>query len=96
MDIRHPLKETDRQMIDWAVHHGLSVLVLLTKADKLTRGPMMNSVHYVRKELKTYADQVQVEPFSSTKNIGRDELTSILNQWYTLEESTEMMPESPE
>ena len=35
MDIRHPLKDLDQQMIDWAVSAELPVLLLLTKADKL-------------------------------------------------------------
>ena len=33
MDIRHPLKDLDQQMIQWAVDVGTPVLVLLTKAD---------------------------------------------------------------
>ncbi len=39
MDIRHPLKDLDQQLIHWAVQSNLSVLLLLTKADKLSPGP---------------------------------------------------------
>lgn len=88
MDIRHPLKESDRNMVEWAIHHQLSVIVLLTKADKLKRGPMMNSVLYVQKELKEFKDNLKVIPFSSTKKTGLDELTIILDEWYTLEAPT--------
>ena len=38
MDIRHPLKDLDQQMIEWAVDSNIAVLVLLTKADKLASG----------------------------------------------------------
>ncbi len=38
MDIRHPLKDLDQQMIEWAVESDIQVLVLLTKADKLASG----------------------------------------------------------
>ena len=38
MDIRHPLKDLDQQMIEWAVDSNTAVLVLLTKADKLASG----------------------------------------------------------
>ena len=38
MDIRHPMKDLDQQMILWAVESDLPVLVLLTKADKLKSG----------------------------------------------------------
>ena len=59
-----------------------------TKADKLKRGPMMNSVLYVQKELKEFKDNLKVIPFSSTKKIGLDELTSMLDKWYSLEAPT--------
>ena len=39
MDIRHPLQEFDQQMLNWAAQAGLPVHILLTKADKLKRGP---------------------------------------------------------
>ncbi len=38
MDIRHPLKDYDRQMLEYAVARGLPAHALLTKADKLGRG----------------------------------------------------------
>ena len=38
MDIRHPLKDYDRQMLGYAVERGLPAHALLTKADKLSRG----------------------------------------------------------
>ena len=34
MDIRHPLKDLDTLMIDWAIKENLSVHILLTKCDK--------------------------------------------------------------
>jgi GTP-binding protein len=37
MDIRHPLKDYDRQMLGYAVRRDLPAHVLLTKADKLSR-----------------------------------------------------------
>ncbi|TMR07736.1 YihA family ribosome biogenesis GTP-binding protein, partial [Escherichia coli] len=38
MDIRHPLKDLDQEMIEWAVDSNIAVLVLLTKAEKLASG----------------------------------------------------------
>jgi len=38
MDIRHPLKDLDRDLIEWAVDSELPVLALLTKADTLSQG----------------------------------------------------------
>lgn len=37
MDIRHPLKDLDLMMIDWALDRELPVHILLTKSDKLSR-----------------------------------------------------------
>ena len=37
MDIRHPLTDFDRLMLDWSVASGMPLHILLTKADKLTR-----------------------------------------------------------
>ncbi len=38
MDVRHPLKDSDKQLLMWAAEAELPVHVLLTKADKLSRG----------------------------------------------------------
>lgn len=38
VDIRHPLKEFDRMMLDFCASTDLACHVLLTKADKLSRG----------------------------------------------------------
>ena len=52
MDIRHPLKEFDLQMIKWANNAKLSVHILLTKSDKLKRGAANSSLLLVNKELQ--------------------------------------------
>ena len=38
MDIRHPFKDLDQDLIHWAVASDIPVLALLTKADKLKSG----------------------------------------------------------
>ena len=53
-DIRHPLKDFDRMMIDWAVQSGLPLHLLLTKSDKLKRGAAQNTLLAVQKELKPF------------------------------------------
>ena len=68
-DIRHPLKEFDRMMIDWAVQSGLPLHLLLTKSDKLKRGAAQNTLLAVQKELKPFSN-VTVQLFSSLKNDG--------------------------
>lgn len=81
MDIRHPLKDTDTQMLEWATNNDLKVLILLTKCDKLNPGPRKQAVLEVRKATKMY-ENVIIEPFSSLKGIGVDIVTRILSNWY--------------
>ena len=82
MDIRHPLKDYDRQMLEYAVARGLPAHALLTKADKLSRGAAMNTVQAVRKDLSaTYGDSVSVQGFSGETKQGVDELRAIVAGW---------------
>ena len=82
MDIRHPLKEIDRQLLQWAVATELSVLVLLTKADKFNTSPRNTIVQQVRRDVRDFGGDVRVEAFSSLKGIGIDTLAAVLTQWY--------------
>ncbi|PIW60254.1 ribosome biogenesis GTP-binding protein YihA/YsxC [Shewanella sp. CG12_big_fil_rev_8_21_14_0_65_47_15] len=81
MDIRHPLKDLDMQMIEWAVASEIPVLALLTKSDKLAQSAKMKTVNEVRKALTDFGDWVQVESFSSLKGTGKPKVLSILNEW---------------
>jgi GTP-binding protein len=82
MDIRHPLKEYDRQMLGYAVERGLPAHVLLTKADKLSRGAAGNTLQTVRRELSgVYADTVSVQTFSGESKLGVDEARAIIRGW---------------
>lgn len=81
MDIRHPLKDMDRQMVEWSVASELPVLVLLTKADKLPQSVRMKTVNEVRSALKALQGDVIVEPFSALKGTGKEKVLSILDNW---------------
>lgn len=86
MDIRHPMKEFDEMMVSWCEQTGMPLHVLLTKADKLKKGPAQNTVLKIRKELKAVlGDQVTVQRFSSLKNDGVDQLRQQLDQWLLAE-----------
>ena len=83
MDVRHPLQPYDQQMVLWACESELPVHLLLTKADKLKKGPAQNSLLQVRKQLReqNLDDRVSTQLFSSLKKQGLDELREVLNQW---------------
>lgn len=92
MDIRHPLKDLDMDLINWAVDSDIEVLALLTKADKLKQGKRKSEVLKVRRELKQLSDKITVHAFSSLKGIGLPELAKTLDNWY-LGELTHTPPE---
>ena len=85
MDIRHPLKDYDRQMLGYAVQRELPAHVLLTKADKLSRGASMNTLQAVKMELaRTCGDTVSVQTFSAESKQGVDELRGVVGRWLGL------------
>lgn len=83
MDIRHPLKDLDQQMIFWAVDAGLPVLILLTKADKLSGSAAKVQLNMVREASLAFQGDVQVEIFSSLKKTNVDKLKNKLDQWFS-------------
>ena len=83
MDIRHPLTDYDRQMLEWCQYHQMPVLVLLTKSDKLTRGAAQNTLLGVRRELANIP-ACDVQLFSATKRVGLDEARRIVCEWLEL------------
>jgi len=88
MDIRHPLKPFDLQMLSWAKEAQLPIHVLLTKSDKLGRGAASNALQQVRRQLTEADLQATVQLFSSLNQQGRDEAIQTLDQWFELSTST--------
>jgi len=82
MDIRHPLKELDMDLITWAVDSEIPILALLTKCDKLKQGPRKSEVLKVRRELSSLNADITVHAFSSLKGTGLSELGKKLDNWY--------------
>ena len=79
MDIRHPLRDFDLQMLAWCDAACVPCHVLLTKADKLKRGPAQATLFKVRAALPATAT---CQTFSARQRDGLAELIRQLNQWY--------------
>ncbi len=96
MDIRHPMKEFDQMMVQWCKESQMPLLVLLTKADKLKKGPAQSTMLQLRKQLtEQLGDLVGVQTFSSLKKTGVDQLKLQLDQWlHAGETETENLTES--
>lgn len=87
MDVRHPLLEFDQVMLDWAVRSQMPVHVVLTKADKLSRGPAKNQLLAVQKQLATLGGQLSAQLFSAHDKSGVEELAATLTQLLTIEQA---------
>ena len=76
IDARHPLMPLDRQLLGW-LGDARRKLVLLTKADKLSRVQQQRTLRDVRVELPH--DEVRL--FSSVSKQGLDESRDLLERW---------------
>ncbi len=79
-DPRHGVTELDEillEVIRPRIEHGLKLLMVLTKADKLTRSEATKALSIAR--LQVGSGEVRL--FSATKRIGIDEVSSLLWQW---------------
>jgi len=83
MDIRHPLKDLDMDLIEWAVDSELPVLALLTKADKLSQGKRSSEVLKVKKALAELNGDIRVQAFSSLKRTGVEQANTVICDWFS-------------
>ncbi len=83
MDVRHPLQPFDEMMLGWAEAAGMPVHILLTKADKLKKGPAKASFLQVRSKVQSIDLPVSVQLFSALKHTGHEELIAVLDSWLT-------------
>ena len=78
MDIRHPLQDFDRMMLQWAKDRHLFMHILLTKSDKLNRGPASAVLQQVKNELKAMKLEFSIQLFSSASKQGVEELAMVM------------------
>ena len=82
MDIRHPMKEFDHMMVNWCQTSHMPLHVLLTKSDKLKKGPAQSTLLTIRKELtEVLGDLVTLQTFSALKKQNVDQLRQRLDSW---------------
>lgn len=82
MDVRHPLKEVDRQLLAFCTSFQLPCVCLLTKADKLSRNQVQAALQVVQREIAEQGWPAQVQLFSALKRTGiesaRETLAALL------------------
>jgi len=79
MDSRHPLKDTDRMLIDWCIASELPCHLLLTKSDKLNNQERSKALNTVKQAVQS--NFVTLQFFSALKKTGLDALEQQLTDW---------------
>ncbi len=72
IDIRHPMGKGDIQMLDWLRFYGHDIIIVATKADKLTRNQLFKQKQLLKKEAGVSEENFFT--FSSETRDGKEEL----------------------
>ena len=82
MDIRHPLKQFDSQLLNWCFESSLDAHILLTKADKLSKSKQSAAIRFMQNEFEG-VEGVTLQTFSGRTGLGvvqaRERVVSLLS-----------------
>ena len=81
MDARRPITDSDRNFLEWLRPVPASRLILLSKADKLSRAEQEKTLALTRLKLDRAALTSQVILFSSKSGAGVEETRLLLDDW---------------
>ena len=90
VDIRHEPSAGDKQMHDWIAANKLPSIVLVTKADKVSRSQISKQLAMIRKELKLKSSD-RLIACSKETGLGFDEVWGVMEEYLN-----ETGAESPE
>lgn len=76
IDVRHDPMASDVEMFNWLVDNNIPVLIIATKCDKLGKNAVQSSISRIKKVLGV--PELDVLPYSSVKNMGRNELLEVI------------------
>lgn len=86
-DIRRIPNDEDRQLIEWIVSAEKSVILVLTKVDKVTRNEKLVNTRKIMQAFN--CENLHYTYYSITKNVGRKELITMLVDALTVEPTDE-------
>jgi len=78
MDVRHPLRDSDRLLLQWCAAQKLPVDLLLNKADKLSHSQALQTQRAVQKECETQTNLVSARTKMGLEHV-RQRLCDCLN-----------------
>jgi len=79
LDIRHEPGENDRLMQEWLLYHNIPILLVATKADKISRGARNKHLAIIKKALQLPAEQ-GIICFSAVNGEGVEEILSAIEE----------------
>ncbi len=81
MDIRHPLTDSDWQLIELQQRGHAGLHILLTKSDKLSKNQVASTVLKVQAALSAGDVEATLQDFSALKKKGIEDVHSVLDSW---------------
>ncbi len=81
MDIRRPMTDLDRNLLQWLEPHPRPLHVVLTKADKVSRNEAGKQLLATRRQLEAFGLDASLQTFSALKREGVDDLQGLLVEW---------------
>ncbi|HPG40748.1 MAG TPA: ribosome biogenesis GTP-binding protein YihA/YsxC [bacterium] len=79
IDLRHDIMQADLELIDWLTFNQLPVIVVGTKADKLSGNQKNTRVQTNQDLLKTLGIQIFI-PYSSITGLGKEPLWTAISE----------------
>ena len=76
LDIRHLPTTQDKQMVEFLVYHGLPFMIIVTKADKIAKSKVSNSLKSIAKELNLREEMFLIS--SSETSLGKDKILNYI------------------
>ena len=80
MDIRHPFKEVDLNLIDWCESKDLPMILLLNKSDKLSNNKVSQAVLKAQKDMQRLSSKHYIIATSATEKTGIGSLLAKINE----------------
>lgn len=80
IDMRHEPSANDKAMYSWILSQGFEPIIILTKADKLSKNEQAKMKNVIRKSLEAEADTVMI-PFSAVTKAGREDILSVIESY---------------
>ena len=84
IDIRHPLKDYDVNMLAWARTRDVSVLLLLNKADKLSKNQQAKALAAAKRQIDLKESET-LQTFSATSSVGLESAIAWLRGFWASE-----------